>query len=348
MKTQKHIIISLAVVSIILTSCTSMLYTSLDVLRPAKVAFAPEASNLLIVNNTVTQPADQGHRTLLINAEPKNVVMEADSVAIFTIGALTEEIETKDFFLSVRLIPNSINPSTDFAGIQYLSREKVKELCLDNHSNTILALNKVKVNDDLSEYYLADAGSYLGTLEFRIETSWSIHYLSREEITTVQFKDTVYWESESYARRRALSDLPNRRDAMIDAALYAGHKSIDRFVPYWEKVDRYFFNPRNKLMRQGMDSVYVKNWPSAIQIWEKAMNKSSSGWIKAQAANNIAIAYEIMGNIDKALEYATQSYYSIGKQTFADYESFVRLSQYINELNQRKKELSALKKQLNE
>ena len=105
-----------------------------------------------------------------------------------------------------------------------------------------------------------------------------------------------------------MSELPNREDALVDGALNVGQKSVNRFVPYWEKADRYFFNSHNKLMKKGMDSVYVKNWKSAIEYWELAIKKTKSTLTKAHATNNIAIAYEILGDIDKALDYATQSY----------------------------------------
>jgi len=97
-----------------------------------------------------------------------------------------------------------------------------------------------------------------------------------------------------------------------------------------------------------MDSVYVKNWKSAISLWDAEYTKTNNVWIQAQAANNIAIGYEITGDLDKALEYATKAYYSMGKMTIVNYESFIRLTDYINELTQRKNELTILKKQLGE
>jgi outer membrane protein assembly factor BamD (BamD/ComL family) len=101
-------------------------------------------------------------------------------------------------------------------------------------------------------------------------------------------------------------------------------------------------------MKQGMDSVYVKNWKSAINSWEMAFNKEKRSKTKAMAANNIAIGYEITGNLDKALEYAKTSLNLFGQSTIGDYNSIIRLSDYISELNQRKTEMKILKQQLSE
>lgn len=348
MKNHKTIYFSLVLGIVFFTSCTRLLYTTLDVLRPAKVAFAADANNLLIVNNTVNQPAEYGHKNQLLNESPKNVLIKTDSMSIFCLGALTEDIEGKDFFSSVQLIPNTINKSKEFFSTERLTDETVNKLCLSKHANVILSLDKIKVNDDLIEDYVPENSTYVSALELKFETTWSIHYLNKPNVNSIQFTDTVFWESESYYRKKAMADLPDREDALVDGALNVGHKVVNRFVPYWDKVDRYFFNPNVKLMRQGMDSVYVKNWKSAISLWEQEYNKTKSLWIQAQAANNIAIGYEITGDLDKALDYAIKAYYSIGKMTIVNYDSFARLSDYVNELAQRKNELAIIKKQLGE
>jgi len=348
MRKYKLKIISLAFGSIFLNSCSQLLYTSLDVLRPAKVAFAPEANNLLLVNNTVTQPADYGHKTELLNEKEKSITIPTDSIALFCLSALTEELNGKDFFASVQMNQNSINPGNNFATTRSLSESSVKNLCNSVQADVLLSLDKIEVKDKLSEYYLQESSTYLTNLEVKYESYWSIYYPNKTEAINIQFKDSVFWESESYSRRKALSDMPDRSNALIDGALYVGQNSVKRFIPYWEKADRYFFNPRNKQMRQGMDSVYVKNWKAAISHWKLALEKSKKMRIQAEASNNIAIAYEILGDIDKAIEYTTQSLYTFGTLTLVDYESFNRISGYLNELTQRKKDNEILKQQLGE
>ena len=98
MKTFKLKIITLAFGTVFLSSCTKLLYTSLDVLRPAKVAFNSDVNNILIINNTVPQPADIGHSTLFAFEGLKKETFNTDSLSIFCLGALKEDIESKNFF----------------------------------------------------------------------------------------------------------------------------------------------------------------------------------------------------------------------------------------------------------
>ncbi len=348
MKTQKLKFIILAFGTVFLTSCTELLYTSLDVLRPAKVTFASNANNLLLINNTAPQPDNLGHRTELLNQKTKNVSINTDSIPLFCLGALNEDLETNGFFSSVKLIPNSVNPSTNFSIVNPLDNSTVKKLCDENDADAILSLDKIKVNDDISEYYLNETSSFLAVFEVRYESSWSIHYPNSPETTSVQFKDTIYWETESYVRKKLMDGLPKRMDGIIDGALNVGKKSTSRFLPYWEKADRYFFNSKNKYMTQGMSFVYTKDWKKAIDSWEKILSTSKNPTTRAQAANNIAIAYEISGDIDKAINYAVQSYNSFAESYFSDYKTITRIYEYLEELNTRKKDIATLKKQLGE
>ena len=348
MKTHKLKLILLVFGVVLFSSCTTLLYTSLDVLRPAKVEFDVNANNLLIVNNSVIQPQNYGHKTILANEKNLDILIPTDSLAIYCLSSLTEDLEGKDFFSSVQFLPNSVNKSTEFFRPDKLSDDSVRMLCKSNRANVILSLDNIKVNDDLNEYFMEDNATYLNSLEVKYETSWSIRYPNKPQIKTITYKDTLYWETESYSRRKAASEIPKRQDALIDGALEVGHKCVNRFIPYWEKVDRYFFSSGNKSMKKGLDSVYVKNWKSAIETWNSVYDKNTDALLQAHAANNIAIAYEISGDIDKALEFATKAYYSFGKLAIPDFSSFIRLSDYINELNKRKKEIEVLKKQLGE
>ncbi len=348
MKTFKLKIITLAFGTVFLSSCTKLLYTSLDVLRPAKVAFNSDVNNILIINNTVPQPADIGHSTRFAFEEIKKEAFNTDSLPIFCLSALKEDIESKDFFESIQLSPNSINIGTDFGSANYISDETVKALCNTTQTDAIISLDKIKIKDEITEVFNAPTSSYISTLELNFESYWSIHYPNNNEFYALQFKDTVYWEAEANSRKRGIMALPKREDALVDGALYVGKNTVNRLVPYWDKVDRYFFNPNKKYFKQATDSMYVKNWESSISNWQSAYNQSKSSWTKAQAANNIAIAYEITGNIDKALEYASQAFYNLQELSFADYNSFVRIADYVTELIQRRKDMITLKNQLGE
>jgi len=349
---KKHILLLTYILSVIIFSgCTEKLYTSVDILRPAKVTFPLEANKLLIINNSATQPIDYGHKTELLNEKAKNIKLNTDSLSVFCVTALAEELGDKYFFKSIVLVPTSVNKNNYFFTLAPLKADTIAQLCKQYNANVVLSLDRIKVNDKISEYFLGtNTGTdkpYVSNLEVKYETVWTLHYPAENaKQSTVLFRDTLYWENESAQKKYIQSGLPKRYDALIDGALYAGRNSVKKFVPWWDKADRYFFNSKNKKIKQGMDSVYVKNWPAAISIWKELYTKTKSNYLKAIAANNIAVCLEITGEIDEAYNYATNSMKLFENITYTDYSSYLTLSNYCTELKIRKQEIQALKQQL--
>lgn len=99
-------------------------------------------------------------------------------------------------------------------------------------------------------------------------------------------------------------------------------------------------------MKQAMDSVLVKNWTAAIQLWKGIYDSSKNNYMKAIAANNAAVCLEITGDVEEAYNYATISMKLFGNLTFTDYSSYIMLMNYSNELKIRKQEIPSLKTQL--
>lgn len=351
---KKHIQYILTIVFVTLsTSCTEKLYTTLDVLRPAKVTFPVEADKLLVINNSATQPAEYGHKTELLNGQPKNVRINTDSLSLFCVSALAEEISDKYFFKKVVLLQNSANNTNTYFSLKPLAPDTVKNLCSKYDVNVVLSLDRIKVIDKLTEYYLGASvyidKPFVAGLDVNYETIWTLHYPPEDpKSSSLVFKDTLYWESESNDQRYIQKGLPDRYDAIIDGALYAGRNTVKNIVPWWDKADRYFFVSDNKQMKQAMDSIYVKNWDAAIGTLKDILSKSKNKYIKAKAANNLAICLEISGNVDDALDYAVISMSFFKDLVFANDNPYEIVSDYVNQLKVRQKDIKTLKVQLGE
>ncbi|MDD3078165.1 MAG: DUF6340 family protein [Paludibacter sp.] len=341
-KLQKLIISGLL---ILLASCTTVLYTTVDVLKPAKVAFDADATKVLLVNNTVAQPEDYGHITEFYNERARNIKLNTDSLPIFTLSVLAQELQDNEFFNNVSLETNSVNEDKDFFTVNALTPKKVDELCQKYGADVIIALDRLKVNDKISEELDERTYTYYMMLELRFDSYWTIHYPGGKTFQSMNFKDTVYWNAESYKRKRALLELPRREDALIDGALYVGKNTVKRFVPYWDKADRYFFSNSDKYMKQGIDSMYVRSWDAAIDIWKKGLERNAND-TKSKLANNISVAYEINGDIENALVYAKMAYEYAVNDILQNYDHYVDIAQHYQDVIERKKEIQLLNTQI--
>jgi tetratricopeptide (TPR) repeat protein len=317
------------------------MFTTLDLLRPAEVTFAPGVRNVLIVNNTVVQPYNVGHLNLSTGAEE---TVEFDSAALFTNASLKESLEDKEFFNSVRISQTNLNKTDNFEKISSLQKEDVKFLCNLYNADAVISLDHIQTLDEFGryfvDYYIVNA------LDIKVISTWSVHYPDNTASTHKQFTDEFSWESEN------AQNIPTRYNALVDACILTGSNVAERLIPRWEKQDRYFYTPNHPKMQQAMDSVVTRNWKSAISLWEEAINSTRKNNTKFKAYNNISIAYEILGDINKALEFnqkAINLYPYLA--TILSSSSGNEIYEIINHnafLKKRKEEIELIKKQLSE
>lgn len=340
-------IVIILVSAILLSSCSGMLYTTIDVLRPAKVSFPTEVNHLLIVNNAVPQPKTYGHKTVLFNENQKSNTIDADSLPVFALASFAESVLEKEFFSSVNLEHQTINKG-DFFSVSLPETSQLKDLTEKYGANGIIALNRILVHDQLGEIYNQENASFIAYLEARYEYNWSIHFPSKNHVFSLVTKDTVYWESESYSRQRAMNGLPDRRDALIDGALITGKRVVGQFIPYWEQADRYLFDMTDKIFKSGLDSVYVKNWNGAILIWEGLMKSTRNQSKRSKIAHNLSVLYEINGDIKQAYDYSSKALETFLNTTIFDYRQVMFVVDQNGILKARLDELELLNKQLGE
>ncbi len=331
--------------AIFATSCTTMLYTSIDVLRPAKVTFDKDAKSLLILNNSVPQPESYGHTYELYGEKKKNASLNTDSLATFCLSVINEEFQKNDFFPETQIHLPSVNVGGGFLIAKSPTKDTLKFMSQLYNTDVVLSLDKIKVNDRVADYYDNEENYFYAILEANYETNWSVSYPKLNKTQTYSFKDTIYWDAESYQRKKAIEALPNRYNALIDGALYVGQTTMKKLVPWWDKEDRYFFNTDNKVVKQGLDSVYVKNWTAAIEIWEKGLLNTNIP-TQAKILYNIAVAHEINGNMPKAIEYVKKSLSTYETASIMEYNHYLTIYQYVETLEKRKKEIDNINQQL--
>jgi len=333
---------------LILASCSEMLYTNIEVLRPAKITFPTDIERVLIVNNSKPQAHDYGHVTELFDQKKRMISIDTDSLSVYTLAAFAESVQEKEFFSSVNVDYNTIKSTGDYMSTIPPAQNEIAGLAEKNKVNAVISLDRILVNDNVSELFNQEENTFIAYMEARYEKYWTIHFPEKQQVLNLITKDTVYWESESYYRQRAMNGLPVRRDALIDGALITGSRDVNKFIPYWEKVDRYFFNFKNKSFKPGMDAVYKKDWEGAISCWEKLLLNAKSETYKAKIAHDLAVAYEIRENIEKAYEYSNKSLEFFMNSIIVDYQHFMFVVEHNNMLKLRLADKKILKKQLGE
>lgn len=335
MKTQQKIIL-LLLTTLLISCSTQRQFTTIDILQPSIATFDKSINKLLLVNNSSTQPYDKGHYTFITTGKVTNETIPFDSAAIFCLASVKEHLAEKEFFEHIKLLDKSIQHSRDFYHPQTLTRQQIHSLCQKYQVDGILSLDQILLRDEK-----ADSDGYVA-VDMYLYTNWSIHTLekTKKNVQRLEFADSLSWESIHK------QNLPNITDFMVDMCITSGKNIADKLIPFWEQQDRYFFVPHNKTMRQAMDSVSHQNWNGAINTWKKIIRSTNNKKLIYQATNNIAISYEIIGEIEKAIQYTEQSLEIYSKAQPNKQENINEIKNYLKFLKQRKINIKLLDKQL--
>ena len=134
----------------------------------------------------------------------------------------------------------------------------------------------------------------------------------------------------------AIMNLPSKRGAVKESGLFAGRQYSSRISPVWIKANRLYYSSKFDEFKSAKKYIKQGDWDTAIAIW-MPLTDNTDVKLSGRASFNMALASEIKGGLDAAIEWATKA------QELGEKKSY----NYINILHKRKMDEEKLKKQLN-
>jgi len=178
---------------------------------------------------------------------------------------------------------------------------------------------------------------YPAVLTMDIESGWRIYDVQTKEIVDEnRFEEVKRFKAYGSSPDDAIRNLPSKRHAIKNSGLFAGRQYGFRISPVWVKVRRTYFTGRSKDFKLAKSHVKNGEWEYAIEIWKNLVNHYDPK-IARRSSYNMAVASEIKGSIDTAIEWAHQAH-KLGEK---------KASRYLNVLHIRKTNEEKLKQQLN-
>ena len=174
-------------------------------------------------------------------------------------------------------------------------------------------------------------------LEMKIVSGWRI-YDNSKKIIIDENKFTEYKEFSAFgvSNKDAESKLPYRGVALKQSGDFAGFKYGKRISPIWIQARRVFYSGKEDQFKKASKNVKANQWNNAIEIWQGMVNQNDKT-IAAKASYNMALASEIKGYLDTAIDWAKKAK-ALGDK---------KANSYISILNKRKQDQVKLNKQLN-
>lgn len=193
--------------------------------------------------------------------------------------------------------------------------------------------------DSLKKSYLVEVNRHTAEELVYIYSNWNIYDLKNLALTfAYQNIDTINWVEPAYSMREARRTLPPRKDAIFNAADMAGTQFGRYISPHWVDVDRMYYQSGHSELKKTNKLITEDRWLEAAEIWKKnTTNRNKT--IAAKSMFNMALACEMNGEIDAAMDWAVKSYYVLG--TKKEIHRF-NTQQYINILGQRKLDIKKI------
>ena len=205
------------------------------------------------------------------------------------------------------------------------------------------------------DYYAAIDGiqynieSHIGIETVLNASFWTVYNLRDKKLMYFYDKvDTVYWNTQQISNvlpdnfKSVKSILPPRIDAVLNAADISGTRFAELLVPHWVEVERMYYHSGHLELKKTDELLKNNKWLEAAKIWRKNVNNKNKS-IAAKSMFNMALACEIEGDIDAAIDWVVKSFHVFEKKNELHYFNCL---DYLQILGQRKVDIKVINNQL--
>ncbi len=162
---------------------------------------------------------------------------------------------------------------------------------------------------------------------------------NREIIDQEIFTQNRTWEATGTSIRDALAALAQKSEATKYLGSSIGASYAGKIAPMPVRISRnYYHKPKkNAFISKGARLAQVNQWESAIETWKSGIDRSDDSKTMGRLSYNIALGYEVMGDLYAAKEWAGKAYVDYGEK---------RGQAYASQLNNRMFNEEILKEQM--
>lgn len=147
-----------------------------------------------------------------------------------------------------------------------------------------------------------------------VNAFWTLYDLSDYHLKSYFDKnDTVDWVNYSSPEIDPFELLPERRDAVLNAADITGTRFAEFLIPHWSLAERFYYRSGHVELKQTDKLVKEGKCLEAGEIWRHNVDNSNKR-IQAKCMFNLALACEMAGDMNAALDWVVRSYHVFGEK----------------------------------
>ncbi len=327
MKTVRCLLILLGL-GLNLTSCLMTESTrtmNIEIMKPGIFTFPESVHSVAIINKDVNENDSVPFVRLNGTKIVSDVLIKHSSLSNKCVDALADFLKEEKYFDEVRNLRDSsayyISPIKDTVNLKDFFERIHTDLCIIlNHCDFSI-------------------GDYSNRVENGASLSWTLALKDDSLSYWYEQKDTLTFEDDDFQLSPSHKNVDN---VLNNSSVYLGRSFGSKIIPSWLMVERIYYKSNNPEMLKAERFAMNNEWIKAAGIWNK-LTKNKNEKIAVKASFNMALACEMEGKINAAIDWLVQSYSGLKA---SEVEHRENCQHYINVLALRKKELERLDKQV--
>lgn len=301
--------ILLALLPLTFSSCVQYKLINIQTLRPAELTIPSNFVQPLVVVGIY-----EG-----IQGVPESMAQASlDSTAAIEAGlVLAETLAESPWFDGLEIpVKQHYRDDSSHLILPY-PWKKVEELAEGTNADLVISLEYIKLTPKTSGYPFWDGAmqAYYGYLSMYVYAYWRVYDLYQQKVFGEHlYRDTLTWEETDYYRVRVGDQLPGFFSVATYSGFLAGQDYAKKIAPSWMDEQRVYFVKGPKAMKTAAEFAQNNQWLDAAAHWQIVLkNYGNRPQLAAKVAFNMAVANEILGSFDVALEWLNQSesYYAL-------------------------------------
>jgi len=330
-------------------SCSTMKTMVIEIPQRSSKELPQSIQSLTLVNRTVDSrytnlPSDSLQKIFYkaqFNIDTTVYDLQSVDTTLQALGELLFESGRYDFVIPKnRFLPFNKNAFLTTP----MPWPEVEQLCKTYNTDAVLSLDHFKTrvitkyvresyfNPMDNEYYPA----YMAAMTIEYEALFRVYDPAQKRIVSSNFvRDTLVWDDADVSTRDLFSRFTPVKQALTEAGIDIALKYSGKISTQWRQERRRYFAKGKGKFEQAAQIAGTGDWQTAIALWKEVAENTKSKSVKSKAQLNIALGYEMQGNLNEAVSWAVKSYKTMYRQTTYDYLQI--LKKRVNEQKQQNK-----------
>jgi hypothetical protein len=316
----KKLYLFLFISLIVLNSSAQLKKFRVEIPNTPKFIISDSIQSFTILNRSLTPDfTNINEDTLQIAFYKRNFKADAvvlDSMASdTTVKALADILFNSERFDVVipinrniyRLLPYNKTPEP-------LTWDYVQSICDQFKTDALIVLENLGMfantnYESRQEYIDFDLKkTYFASIDFYSRSHWRIYYPKTKQIILdyAMNEDTLYWESYEFDLRTTFNKLPTIKAAATETGIRNALDFSKLISPNWTEDSRYYYLLEDTSIDKSVQLAADGNWDGALQNWKQYLD-SGNAIKRSKIMLNLALAAEMTGDLDQAIEWAKKS-----------------------------------------